>query len=252
MCFEFDSVPPIPEVSGGAFGHRDLVLTAQDGNSFAAFEALATEPKGPAVIVLPDVRGLYPFYEELALRFAEQGYDSVAIDYFGRTAGISKRDGEFSYKEHVEQTTASGVTADTAAAIAHLRKADPQRKVFTVGFCFGGSNSWHQAANGHRLAGAIGFYGNPNREFPKGAMPLVGRTAEFACPILGLMAGEDSGIPEVEVEGFRNALATAGVEYEIVTYQGAPHSFFDRRHTEFADASTDAWNRVLAFLAAHH
>ena len=51
--------------------------------------------------------------------------------------------------------------ADTAAAVAVLRANDADRAVFTVGFCFGGSNSWLQASSGHGLAGAIGFYGRP-------------------------------------------------------------------------------------------
>ena len=47
------------------------------------------------------------------------------------------------------------------------------------------------------------------------------------------------------------ALAAAGVEHEVVTYAGAPHSFFDRKQEEFADASEDAWRRVLDFLERH-
>lgn len=251
MCFPPDSVPPIPPVTGGSVGHEDLTLVATDGNRFAAFEATASEPKGAGVVILPDVRGLYRFYEELALRFAEHGHDAVAIDYFGRSAGVGKRDDGFPFMEHVQQTTAAGVTADTRAAVTHLRRNDPGRRVITVGFCFGGSNSWHQAANGHGLAGAIGFYGHPNREFPKGAMPLVGRAAEIACPILGLMGGADPGIPETEVQAFRDALGAAGVTHEIISYPGAPHSFFDRRHEEFASESADAWRQVLDFLSRY-
>jgi len=43
-------------------------------------------------------------------------------------------------------------------------------------------------------------------------------------------------------------LTAAGVEHEIVTYDGAPHSFFDRRQEDFAEASEDAWRRVLEFI----
>ena len=67
--------------------HDDLVLEAADGNRFAAFAAMPEEPGRVGVVILPDVRGLYRFYEELALRFAERGYAAVAFDYFGRTAG---------------------------------------------------------------------------------------------------------------------------------------------------------------------
>jgi carboxymethylenebutenolidase len=68
-------------------------------------------------------------------------------------------------------------------------------------------------------------------------------------PILGLFGGEDPGIPLDTVEAFDEALDGAGVEHEIVVYPGAPHSFFDRRYAEWADACADAWRRVLDFLS---
>ena len=67
-------------------------------------------------MILPDVRGLYRFYEELALRFAERGYAAVAFDYFGRTAGVEKRDDDFEYMEHVQQTRRR-VQADVGACV---------------------------------------------------------------------------------------------------------------------------------------
>ena len=53
------------------------------------------------MLVLPDVRGLFRYYEELALRFAEAGIEALAIDYFGRTAGLGARTAEFDYMPHV-------------------------------------------------------------------------------------------------------------------------------------------------------
>jgi carboxymethylenebutenolidase len=247
MCYNADASPPIDPIDGGSNGHEDLTLTGADGNEFAAFAASSAASKGPGVVILPDVRGLHHFYEELALRFAENGYDAVAIDYFGRTAGVGKRDDEFPYKEHVPLTTLEGVTADTAAAVAYLRRSDPRRSVFTLGFCFGGSNSWHQAAAGHGLAGAIGFYGNPRRP-PLGP---IERIDDYECPILALMGGDDPGIPNELVDEFRSALDAAGVENEVVIYSDAPHSFFDRQQEKFAAESADAWQRVLEFVADH-
>src|SRR5215210_3281146 len=101
MCFDRDSSPPIPPLRGAAVSHRDLTLAAADGNRFAAFEALPDEPGSAGVVILPDVRGLYRFYEELALRLAERGYTTVALDYFGRTAGAAQRGDDFDYAEHV-------------------------------------------------------------------------------------------------------------------------------------------------------
>jgi carboxymethylenebutenolidase len=252
MCFELDSLPPVPAICGAAISHRDIVLRAADGNELAAFAAAPDEPTGTGVVVLPDVRGLYRFYEELALRFAERGHHAVAIDYFGRTAGVGKREDDFPFMEHVEQTTADGIQADVGAAVAYLRSPEGGscRAVFTVGFCFGGRNSWLAAAGGHGLAGAIGFYGRPGRGRDGSPGPAE-RAHEIEAPILGLMGGADQAISADDVAEFERALEAAGVEHELVTYDGAPHSFFDRRHEEFADASEDAWRRVLVFLDRH-
>src|SRR5262245_4606429 len=122
MCFDADSLPPIPVLAGAAVDHEDLVLQSGDGTRFAAFAALPDEPAGTGVVVLPDVRGLYRFYEELALRFAERGRAAVAIDYFGRTAGVEKRGDDFEYRPHVEQLTGEGVQTDVAAAVSWLRE----------------------------------------------------------------------------------------------------------------------------------
>jgi carboxymethylenebutenolidase len=248
VCFDLDSAPPIPAIRGAAVSHRELELEAADGNRFAAFAAEPDDPTGACVVILPDVRGLYRFYEELALRFAERGHTAVAIDYFGRTAGVAKRGEDFEYMEHVRQTTPEGIQADVRAAVEWLREAGCQA-IFTLGFCFGGHHSWLAAAGGHGLAGAIGFYGVPGER--DGHPGPIQRAGEMEAPILVLQAGADVHItPEANAE-LEQALEAAGVEHELVSYEGAPHGFFDRKQEDFAEASDDAWNRVLAFVAAH-
>ena len=167
MCFELVSSPPIPVISGAAVSHDELVLEASDGNRFAAFLATPEEPSDTGVVILPDVRGLYRFYEELALRFAERGYPALAYDYFGRTAGAEKRGDDFEYRPHVEAVSPEQIQRDVRASVDE------------------------------------------------------------------------------------RALGEAGVEHELVVYEGAPHSFFDRKQEEFAAASEDAWARVLDFLERH-
>ena len=249
MCFELDSVPPIPAIRGAAVSHEDLVLQAADGNSFAAFAVTPDEPGEVGVVILPDVRGLYRFYEELALRFAERGIAAVAFDYFGRTAGEAKRDDDFEYVGHVEQTTPEGIQADVGVAVEHLRSRGV-RTIFTVGFCFGGRNSWLAAAGSHGLSGAIGFYGRPG-EGRDGAPGPTQRAAELEAPILALQAGADQNITADDNAAFDEALTAAGLVHEVVTYDGAPHSFFDRKQEEFSAASEDAWGKVLAFIERH-
>ena len=177
----------------------------------------------------------------------------MTIDYFGRTAGTGERPEEFDFMPHVEQTKVPNIAADAAAAAAVLHSGDGNkgRPLFTVGFCFGGSNSWILAGAGIGLSGAVGFYGHPTRLGRDGSAPAIDRIDSFDAPLLGLMGGEDQGIPLEEVEKFDQALDRAGVEHGIHVYPGAPHSFFDRRFEEFADTSEDAWNRVLGFIREH-
>jgi carboxymethylenebutenolidase len=242
MCFELDSEPPVPRIRGAAVSHDDLVLEGEDGNRFAAFQALPEGDSRAGIVILPDVRGLYRFYEELALRLAERGHAAVALDYFGRTAGVDKRPDDWDYMPHVEQTTPQGIQQDVGACVRRLRELGCTA-LFTVGFCFGGSNSWAAAASGHGLAGAIGFYGRPSR-----MLELVPR---LEAPILALQGGADQAISHEDNIEFEHALREAGKEYELIEYEGAPHSFFDRKQKEFQAASDDAWNRVLAFVESH-
>jgi carboxymethylenebutenolidase len=249
VCHDPDSGPPIPPIAGASVSHDDLVLESADGNRFAAFAAGPDRPPRCGVVVLPDVRGLHHFYEEVALRLGEQGVAAVAIDYFGRTAGVAKRGEDFPYTDHVPQTRSAGIQADVAAAVAHLRTTAGAETVFTLGFCFGGRHAWLATAGGHGIAGAIGFYGSTGPR--NGEDGPIQRAAELRAPILALMGGADQAITADDVAAFETALAAAGVEHEVVTYEGAPHSFFDRKQEQFADASADAWRRVLAFIDAH-
>jgi len=244
MCFELDSEPPIPRISGAAVSHDDLVLESEDGNRFAAFRALPEEvlQLRTGVVILPDVRGLYRFYEELALRFAERGHAALAFDYFGRTAGIEKRPEDWDYMPLVQQLTNDQVQADVGACVSDLRTLGCS-SIFTAGFCYGGSGSWAAAASGHGLAGAVGFYGRPSR--------MIELVPSLEAPILALQGGADQGIPHEDNVEFEQALSEAGKDYELVEFEGAPHSFFDRKQEEFQAASDGAWNRVLSFIEAN-
>ena len=255
MCYDDTARPPLPPISGGAGvgGTSDLVLEAADGNRFAAYGVTTAAAGGPGMVILPDVRGLYAFYKELAERFAEAGVHSVAIDYFGRTAGVSERDADFDYQPEIAKTTPDGIAADTQAAVEHLRSdaGGAADAIFTVGFCFGGRNSFNQAARGHGLAGVIGFYGWPTRRDENDTNAPSDQVDRFECPVLGMFGGADPHITPELAEQFREALDSGGIQNEIVVYDGAPHSFFDRTATDHAEAAEDAWRRMLDFIGAH-
>jgi carboxymethylenebutenolidase len=245
MCYSDDARVPLPPISGAAADQGELVLTSSDGTKFAAYFARAEKPTGAGMVVMPDVRGLHQFYKELAQRFAEAGIDAVAIDYFGRTAGLGDRSDSFEYMPHVEKTTQENIGMDVAVAIEYLRSKDggAVKSVFTVGFCFGGSSSWNQSALQPRLNGAIGFYGRPPRSEPY--------IAKMRAPLLLLLAGADAATPTAAFHEFDKQLAEAKVPHEMHIYEGAPHSFFDRTFDQWKDACDDSWRRMLAFVKKH-
>ena len=104
MCYPPGARPPdvpldlLPAMTGGA-GGQDASLTSADGTKFRSY--LAAASGGDAgVVIAPDVRGLHPFYEELAERFATAGVHAIAFDYFGRTAGTERRTDDFDFMPH--------------------------------------------------------------------------------------------------------------------------------------------------------
>jgi carboxymethylenebutenolidase len=252
MCYEPTARPPLPPIAGGSglTGSEEIVLEAADGTRFSAFSARTDEPDAPGVAILPDVRGLHPFYRDLAVRFAQAGAHATAMDYFGRTAGTDARGEDFEFRPHVLKTTPEQVAQDVAATVAHLRSeaGGGARAVYTVGFCFGGRHSFNQATHDFGLAGVIGFYGAVQQREPDDDYAPILLAPGYRCPVLGLFGGADQAIPTEEVDRFRRTLDAVGVRNEIVSYDGAPHSFFDRSAAQHREASDDAWRRMLAFI----
>jgi carboxymethylenebutenolidase len=231
----------------GGSGGQDAILTSADGTRFRAY--LASASGGDAgVVIAPDVRGLHRFYEELAERFASAGVHAIAFDYFGRTAGTDRRADDFDYMPHVRQTTPKGVFADIAASRAHLEKSTTTRRVFVLGFCFGGRIAFLSSADVPGLAGVVGFYGRlGKRENDPWPVP-ADEARRMRAPVLGLFGGEDPSIPATDIAGFDDALRTVKLAHHLHTYLDAPHSFFDRTFNEHKAECAHAWGRAIAFM----
>jgi carboxymethylenebutenolidase len=238
MCHSPDSRPPAPPVVGEVAEHSRLTLTASDGAKVLAYQATPVQPNGRNVVILPDVRGLHPYYEDLTQRFAEAGFGAIGIDYFARTTGEHDRSDAFDYAAHVPAVRPTQVQLDVQAAIKHLR-THARGEVFTVGFCFGGSHSWRLAASTLGLSGVIGFYGKPSL--------LADVSDDLKLPMLLLIAGADAATPLSEFDTFTERLDEAGTHYTKHVFKGAPHSFFDRSHTEWSDYCDQAWQDILTF-----
>ena len=252
MCTDRDSHPPIAPISGAAVDGQPIDLTGEDGAKFKAYLARPEGSTGAGIVILPDVRGLHPFFEELAMRFAERGILALAIDYFGRTAGTGERGNDFEHMPHVEQARWSNLAGEIRAAVAYLREQEPApRSVLTTGFCMGGRLSSMSATLGLGLAGVIPFYGWPVGENRNGTPAPAENAGKIECDVLALYGEADTGIDKDARDAFDRALDKAGVRHETVVYPGAPHGFFDKKADQFQEASSDAWDRSLAFIRRH-
>ncbi|HUS17556.1 MAG TPA: dienelactone hydrolase family protein [Chloroflexia bacterium] len=249
MCYDDQARPPVPPGPSGATSTEDLVLTASDGNRFSAFAAYPAQTGTAAVLIYPDVRGLHQFYKDLATRFAETGTAALALDYFGRTAGLTSRDEPFEFMPHVQQLGLDTFTLDVEAGLAYLRTRLGALPIFVVGFCMGGALTLQTGTNAALgFAGLLPFY--PGLRRPFGGQGTALENAERICyPVRAFFGGADQGIPESDVQQLEEKLTAAGVDHELKIYPGAPHSFFDRRAADYAAESSDAWQRVLAFIA---
>lgn len=242
MCFSSDQHPPLPPRSSEVGQHGPTELVAADGTQLAAYDAVPVTRRGASLVLLPDIRGLHPYYTDLALCFAQAGIDTVAIDPYARTAGMTARDADFEFMPHANALSGEQVLMDAHAAKARLeeRSDDP---VFTLGFCKFGGESWALAATDLGAAGCMGFYGMPGR-----VMDIV---REMTAPVLVLAAGADKATTPQQNAAYDAALTEAGVEHEFVEYDDAPHSFFDKQYAFWETACEDAWRRILGFVDAH-
>jgi carboxymethylenebutenolidase len=249
MCYDDKSHPPVPPGETRPAHGEDIILTASDGNRFAGFVAHSGVPTPSQVMIYPDIRGLHQFYKDLALRFAEVGVNALAIDYFGRTAGLTARNDAFEFMPHVQQMKYDAFSLDVQAGLAYLRERfGASVPTYVVGFCMGGSLTLLTGTDkGFGFAGLVPFYAGMTRSFA-GRGTVLENATNVSYPVLGLFGGADQGIPESAVKELDVKLDATGVDHTIMIYPGASHSFFDRRATEYAEASTDAWTRMLAFV----
>jgi carboxymethylenebutenolidase len=205
------------------------------------------------VILLPDNRGVTPFYERLAEHLASEGYPTLAIDYFARpeiqSAPPPANPQEM--MQRIADLTRDGCYTQVSAAAGHLRECSLNRnaKVLALGFCMGARIAFLASQPHFGFAGVAGLYGSlgPILDAP-GPQQLADR---LCAPILGIFGGADPHIPPDQISAFDDALTKAGVSHEFRVYPGAPHSFFDIAYEEHKEICVDAWQRILAFLRAH-
>ncbi|HBA40749.1 MAG: hypothetical protein A2W66_06995 [Deltaproteobacteria bacterium RIFCSPLOWO2_02_56_12] len=194
------------------------------------------------VIVIHENRGLVDHIQDVARRFAKDGFATLAVDLLSRSGGTDQ------YKTPEEGIAAigklakDGVEEDLHSAVAYLKKQSFfNGKIGVVGYCWGGGQSLNFATKCKELNAAVIYYGrNPD--------PLDS-VQNIPCPVLGNYGEDDPNIMP-GVEPLKAALTKYGKNCDIKVYPGAKHAFnnntnADRYHPE---AAKDAWARTVSFF----
>lgn len=219
--------------------------------SLPAYLARPERPgRHPVVIVVNEIFGLHAYIQDVCRRLAKQGYVAMAPGYFAREGDPSRMTDFADIMAVVRATPNAQVMADTRAALRYLAAtpfADVSRAGIT-GFCWGGTVVWMACAAYDFRVGAA-WYGRlvrPAQNAEADRLYPNEIADQLRCPVLGLYAENDQGIPLDSVETMRQALAAAGrTDSEIVVYPGTEHGFHaDYRPMYDAAAATDAWARM--------
>jgi carboxymethylenebutenolidase len=228
--------------------HSEWVTLKHDERSV---ETLVVYPeskdKRPVVLVIHEIFGLSDWAQELADEVAAAGYIAVAPDLLSGMASNGGRTKDFptGVTEAISKLNPDQVTADlNAAADYGLKLPAANGKLYVVGFCWGGGQSFRFATNRSDLYAAFVFYGPP---------PSQEAMAHIKAPVYGFYAGSDARI-DATIPDTITDMKAAGKTYEPVTYDGAGHGFM--RAGEAPDASEtnkkardDAWKRWKSLLA---
>lgn len=204
----------------------------------------------PGLVVIQEAFGVNNHIQDVARRYAEQGFVSAAPDLFHRF--------EHKLVEYSEMQTGMGQTAqmnadriemDVRAAVELLNsRADVKRgQIGTIGYCFGGRGSYTAATRIPDLKAAVVYYGggiaadNP-------AAP-VNESEKIRAPILAFFGEQDQAIPMAQVQKIKDTLSRLGKTHEVHTYPLAGHGFFCNERASYnKEAAEDAWTKTVPFL----
>ena len=209
--------------------------------------------KRPVVIVVPEVFGLHEYQKDMCRRLANVGYFGVSLDPFFRIGDLSKIADIKQVIAGANKLTDEQSFADLDALVAWSEKNNRANvgKLGLTGMCRGGRTVWMYTAHQKKIKASVAWYGSLMPIPP--AMPFgpLDVTDKIHCPVLGLYAGADAGIPADHVERLRAGLLAFGNDKKcpIHVYPDVPHAFHaDYRPSYRKAEAEDGWKRMLAWF----
>jgi dienelactone hydrolase len=216
------------------YKHGDVVL-----EGYLAYDD-AVSAKRPGVLVVHEWTGHNPYVRKRAEQLAALGYVAFALDMYGK--GVHAKDPQEAAKlAGIYKSDRKLMRARAAAGLDVLRK-QPQTDtthLAAIGYCFGGTTVLELARGGADLVGVVSFHGALATPTPEDAKNIKGK-------VLALHGADDPFVPAPEVAGFEDEMRKAGVDWELVKYGGAVHSFTN------PDAGSDASKGAAYNASADH
>lgn len=222
-------------------GSELIRYTGPSGSVQAAFAA-AANPKG-SLLVVHENRGLTPHFHTLVVRLAADGYSALCPDLLSPEGGTARLSDPAAAPAALSAAPAARLVGDLRAGIDELLRRVPGKKVGVVGFCFGGGMAWSLLQAGEtRLAAAAPFYGTP---------PDPADFSQAKAAVLGVYAEMDARVNATR-DRAEAALKAAGLTYQIRTFAGADHAFFNDTSPRYnAAAAAEARTALLGWLGRH-
>jgi len=179
----------------------------------------AIKGKRPGVMVVHDWTGLGPYVKRRANELAELGYIAFAADIYGK--GIRPKDHEEAAKVagmYFKDRSLMRARAKAGLEVLKNHELTDRSRIAAMGYCFGGATVLELARSGAEIAGVVTFHGALSTPNPEDAKNIKAKVLVFH-------GSEDPVVPQEAVLAFQNEMRKAGVDWQMVIFGGAVHSF---------------------------
>jgi carboxymethylenebutenolidase len=217
-----------------------VTFTSQGNEIMAYLARPASDGAYPAILVCHENRGLNPHIQDVARRFAKEGYVALAIDLLSREGGTTTVDPD-QVPALLSGAPSERHVADFAAGFNYLQNLDyvDGDRIGMTGYCFGGGITWRCAVALPELKAAVPFYG---------PAPDLEQVPNIEAAVFGVYAELDNRI-NAGKDALEEALVAAGITYQMEVYPGVNHAFHNdtgQRYVE--EQATQAWLDTLAWF----
>jgi carboxymethylenebutenolidase len=232
-----------PLVSRGDARIQEEYVMYPSPAGYESVRAYKIRPAGttgrlPAVVVVHENRGLNPYIEDVARRFATEGFLAFAPDGLTSLGGYPGNDDQG--REMQSSLDRARLLEDFVAAVDFMQShPESTGRVGIVGFCYGGGVSNTLATRNAELGAAVPFYGG---------QPAAEAAANIRAPLLLHFAEDDEGVNS-GWPAWEAALRANGVRYEAHVYPGTLHGFHNDTTPRYNEgAARLAWQRTVDFF----